>query len=61
MEKVKNSMKGSKKYTYWMASWCEDTEVRNVHLGSNRKLSKAEAIQKARKLEAEALGLRYSE
>lgn len=32
-----------------------------MHLGSNRKLSKAEAIQKARKLEAEPLGLRYSE
>ena len=54
-------MKGSKKYIYWMVSWREDTEVRNVHLGSCRKLSKAEAIQKARKLKAEALGLRYSE
>jgi len=27
-------MKGSKKYTYWMASWREDTEARNVHLGA---------------------------
>jgi hypothetical protein len=61
MEKVKESSRGSKKYTYWMASWREDTEVRNVHLGSGKKLSKAGAIQKARKLKAEALGLRYSE
>jgi len=61
MEKVKNSEKLSKKYTYWMASWREGTEVRNVHLGGCRKLSKAEAIQKARKLKAEALGLHYSE
>ena len=55
MEKVKESKKGSKKYTYWMASWREGTEVRNVHLGSCRKLSKAEAIQQARKLKAESL------
>ena len=61
MEKVKESSRGSKKYTYWVASWRVDTEVRNVHLGSCKKLSRAEAIQKARKLKAEALGLRYSE
>jgi hypothetical protein len=57
MEKVKNSKKGPKKYTYWVASWREGDKVRNVHLGSCMKLSRADAIQKARKLKAEALGL----
>jgi len=57
MEKVKNSMKGSKKYTYWMVSWREGNKVRNVHLGSCKKLSRTDAIQKARKLKAEGLGL----
>jgi hypothetical protein len=55
MEKVKESKKGSKKYTYWMASWREGDKVRNVHLGSCRKLSKEDAVQQARKLKAESL------
>jgi hypothetical protein len=57
MEKVKESKKGSKKYTYWMASWREGDRVRNVHLGSSKKLSRADAAEKARKLKAEALRL----
>ena len=57
MEKVKNSMKGSKKYTYWMASWREGNKVRNVHLGSFRMLDAKAARQKAQKMKATALGL----
>jgi hypothetical protein len=57
MAKVKNSKKGSKKYIYWVASWREGDKGRNMHLGSCKKISKADAIQKARKLKAEALGL----
>ena len=57
MEKVKESKKGSMKYIYWMASWREGDKVRNVHLGSSRKLSRADAMQKARKMKTEALGL----
>jgi hypothetical protein len=40
---VKESKKGSKTYTYWMASWREGDKTRNVHLGSTRKM-KAEAL-----------------
>jgi hypothetical protein len=47
--------KGGKTYKYWMASWREGGRVRNVHLGSCRKVSRDQAIQKARKVKAEAL------
>jgi hypothetical protein len=60
MEKVKESKKGSKKYTYWMASWREGDKVRNVHLGSSRKIDAEAARQKAQKMKAEALGLSKS-
>jgi hypothetical protein len=61
MEKVKQSRKGSKTYSYWMASWREGGRTRNVHLGSARKMDAAEARRKARKMKAEGLGkgLRY--
>ena len=36
MKKVKQSRKGSRTYTYWMASWREGGKTRNVHLGSSR-------------------------
>ena len=58
MEKVKQSRKGSKTYTYWMASWREGGKTRNVHLGSARKMDAEEASQKAREMKAEALGYR---
>jgi hypothetical protein len=58
MEKVKESKKGSKTYTYWMASWREGDKTRNVHLGSTRKMDAEEARQKARAMKAEALGMR---
>lgn len=57
MEKEKNTKKGSKTYTYWMASWREGDKVRNVYLGSSRKTDAEAARQKARKIKAEALGL----
>jgi hypothetical protein len=53
MEKVK----GSKSYTYRTASWREAGKIRNVHLGSTKKLSKQEALEKAKRLKAEALGM----
>ena len=58
MEKAKTTKKGSKTNTYWMASWREGDAVRNVHLGSSRKLDAEAARQKAQKMKAEALGLR---
>jgi hypothetical protein len=58
MKKVKQSRKGSRTYTYWMASWREGGKTRNVHLGSSRKMDAEAARQKARKMKAEGLGYR---
>jgi hypothetical protein len=58
---VKESKKGSKTYTCWMASWREGDKTRNVHLGSTRKIDAEEARQKARAMKAEALGMRPEE
>lgn len=58
MKKTKRTgKKDSKTYTYWMASWREGNKVRNVHLGSSRKLDAEAARWKAQKMKAEALGL----
>ena len=56
MEKLKATKKGSPKYAYWMATWREGGKVRNVHLGSCKKLDADAALQKARALKREALG-----
>lgn len=53
MEKVKKG----KTYEYWMASWREGDKVRNVHLGSCKKLDKEAAQQKARAIKKAALGI----
>ena len=55
MEKAKTTKKGSKTYFYWMASWRVDGKVRNVHIGSCKKVDHEAALQKARALKAEAL------
>jgi hypothetical protein len=55
LEKVKTTKKGNKTYGYWMASWREGDKVRNVHLGSCAKVDREAAMQKARKMKAEAL------
>ena len=57
MEKSKSTKKGTQSYLYWMASWREGEKVRNVHLGSCRKVDHETALQKARKMKREALGL----
>ena len=57
MEKSKTTKKGTRSYFYWMASWREGGKVRHVHLGSCRKVDAETALQKARKLKREALGL----
>ena len=58
MKKEKDTKKGVKTYSYWMASWRESGRVRHVYLGSFRKISQEAAMQKARKIKAEALGLK---
>lgn len=55
MEKIRDSRKGTKKYEYWMASWREGPKVRNVHLGSCKKLDHQAALQKARQAKAKSL------
>ena len=61
MKKTKRTgKKDTRTYTYWMASWREGNEVRNVHLGSSRKIDAEAARQKAQRMKAEALGLRSS-
>ncbi len=55
MEKVKQTRKGPKTYTYWMTSWREGNKTRNVHLGSSRKMDAEEALQMAKKMKAEAI------
>jgi DNA repair exonuclease SbcCD ATPase subunit len=56
MQKVKTT-KGSKIYGYWMASWREGGKTRNIHLGSCMKTDAEAAMQKARKMKTEALGI----
>jgi hypothetical protein len=58
MEKVKSSKKGSRTYYYWMATWREGSRTRNVHLGSCAKMDANAALQKARAMKAEALGVK---
>ncbi len=53
---VEEMVKGGKTYHYWMVSWWEGNRARNVHLGSCRKMSQAEALQKAKRMKAEAIG-----
>jgi len=58
MKKTKRTgKKDTRTYTYWMASWREGDAVRNVHLGSSKKIDAEAARLKAQKMKAEALGL----
>ena len=58
MKKVKGTKREHQEtYTYWMASWREVNKVRNVHLGSSRKIDAEAARQKVQKMKAESLGL----
>ena len=58
LEKVKSTKKGSRTYHYWMATWRECGRTRNVHLGSCAKMDAESALQKARSMKAEALGIK---
>ena len=56
-KKVKDTKKGAKTYTYFMASWREGKKLRNVYLGSSQKMSLEQAQERARAMKREALGL----
>ena len=55
-KRKKDTKKGAKTYTYWIASWREGSRVKNVYLGSSQKMSREQAQEKARALKREALG-----
>lgn len=52
----KETKKGRQNHPRWYASWQEGDKVRHVYMGSVKKMSQAEAMQKVRKLKAGALG-----
>jgi hypothetical protein len=58
MEKTKSTKKGSQSYFYWMASWREGSKVRNVHLGSCKKVDHEAALQKARTLKSDVMAIK---
>ena len=56
-KKVKDTKKGARTYTYFIASWREGKKIRNVYLGSSQKMSREQAQELARAMKREALGL----
>ena len=58
---LKQTKKGEKKYGRWLAGWREGGKLRKVYLGSCKKMSRAEALQKARTMKADALGIEICE
>ncbi len=56
---VKRNKKGEEEtYWRWLASWGSGKETKMVYLGSVNKMSQAEALQRARRLKSEALGVK---
>jgi hypothetical protein len=52
---IKLTKKGDGKYGRWMAGWREGGKPHKVYLGSCRKLSRDEALQKAREAKRQAI------
>ncbi len=55
--RVKKEMKKGKEHEYWHAAWMVGGKTRNVYLGSCKKMSREEALQKARRMKAQELGI----
>lgn len=53
--RVKRTKAGEKAYPYWACSWREGSKVVTKYLGSCSKMSEGEALDKARRMKAEAL------
>jgi hypothetical protein len=51
--------KGRQNYSRWVCSWQEGNKVITKYLGSSRKLTREEALQKARAMKAEALAIEF--
>jgi hypothetical protein len=54
---TRKTKKGDQIYYRWVCSWQEGNKTVTKYLGNCKKMSGAEALQKARKLKSEALGL----
>jgi len=54
--RVKKETKKGKEHEYWHAAWMIEGKVRNVYLGSCKKMSREEALERARQRKAEELG-----
>ncbi len=58
---VKQTKKGERTYYRWVASWREGERTKKIYLGSCNKMSRSDALQKARRVKAEALGVERRE
>ena len=58
--KVKKQVQKNKFLFYWFAAWTMNNKAHNAYLGSCIKMDADTALQKARKLKAEALGLKLA-
>lgn len=56
---TKQTKKGEKTYYRWLCSWREGDRTVTKHLGSVKKVSHVEALEKARKMKAKAFGIDY--
>jgi hypothetical protein len=52
---VKQTKKGERAYYRWVAAWREGSRYKKVYLGSCRKLTRDQALQKARKLKGSSV------
>jgi hypothetical protein len=59
--KVKKQVQKNKFLFYWFAAWTMNNKAHNAYLGSCIKMDAETALQKARKLKAEALGLKLAD
>jgi len=59
--KVKKQVRKNKFLFYWFAAWTMNKKAHNAYLGSCTKMDAETALQKARKLKAEALGLKLAD
>jgi hypothetical protein len=58
---VKKQVRRKKFLFYWFAAWTMNNKTHNAYLGSCIKMDAETALQKARKLKAEALGLKLAD
>jgi hypothetical protein len=53
--RVTETKMGPKTYTYYVASWREGQKMKNVYLGSAQKMTRKQAMEKAKALKVTAL------